>query len=454
MIFPPKIKLERIRLDIKKFRGVLNHRKLIHLSDLHISRLGYREKRLVYLVNREEPDVIFITGDLVVNYKNDFSACLQVLKKLKTKQGMYAVFGNSEHTFNPVDNLHDFEIALNSIPVTLLNNKNMELKFDGKTLFLVGVDDPFFRFDNFEEAVREVPSDGPSILLAHSPDILFPRADAVVVNLLDSPFKKDHYKEWGWMDGTHYSPETGDVYFQDGGPHTLRIQSRQDGVSLDTILLSPYDEIDKMLRARDFDRIDQLLIKKDRPDEYPDLVIIPASQVDRDRIYGKWKRESDASALFKFRLDDLPSQKTWQFQPLINPEDYFEVDFQAKKDIKYHVWIRMKAYKGDPLSDSVYLQFNDSMDDQGGERYRIGHPAYSKERLGDMDLILSGHTHGGQIRIPFRGPLATMTATGDKYIAGLYQVGRSILYVSRGFGCSAVPVRLFCPPEITVFEFN
>lgn len=454
MIFPPKIKRERIRLDIQEFRGVLSHRKFIHLSDLHISRLGYREKRLAHLVNREEPDVILLTGDLVVNYKNDFSACIQTLKRLKAKRGMFAVFGNSEHTFNPVDYLHDFERALKSIPVTLLNNKNIELKFNGRKLFLVGVDDPFFRFDNFEETVKGVPIDVPSILLAHSPDILFPRADALVINLLDSPFKKDHYKEWGWMDRTHYSPEMGDVYFQDDGTHAIRVQSRQDGVSLDTILLNPYDEIDNMLWAKDFNRIDQFLVTEDRLAQYPDLVVISASKVDRNRIYGKWKREPDPSALFNFHLDDLPSQKMWKFQPLINPKDYFEVGFQAKKDIKYHVWMRMKAYKGDPLNDSVYLQFNDSVDEYGRERYRIGQPAYSKERLSDMDLILCGHTHGGQIRIPFHGPLATMTATGDKYISGLYHVGKSILYVSRGIGCSAVPIRLFCPPEITVFEFK
>ncbi len=454
MILFPRIKVERIRLDIQRLREVASPLKFIHLSDLHIFRFGFREKRLVHLVNREEPDLILITGDLVVNYKNDFSACIQTLKRLKAKRGMFAVFGNSEHTLSPVSRLRDFEQALKSIPVALLNNESVELKLDGRSLYLVGVDDPFFRFDNFDQAVQGVPESVPSILLAHSPDILYSRSDALVINLLDSPLKKDRYRGWGWMDRSLYSPETGNVYFQDEGTHTARIQSRQDGVCVDTLLLNPYQEIDTILWAKEYERIDHLLRIKANLDQYPDLVIITASQVNQHRIFGKWKKESDPSALFGFRLDDFPAQKTWNFQPLITPQDYFEVDFQAKKGVKYHLWMRMKAYKGNPLHDSVYVQFSDVVDERGKERYRIGQPAFAKERMSDMDLILTGHTHGGQIRIPFHGPLTTMSTTGDKYVSGMYSAGKSTLYVSRGIGCSALPVRLFCPPEITVFEFQ
>ena len=72
----------------------------------------------------------------------------------------------------------------------------------------------------------------------------------------------------------------------------------------------------------------------------------------------------------------------------------------------------------------------------------------------DMDLILSGHTHGGQVRIPLLGPLTTMTSIGKKFVSGMYREGGSLVYVSRGFGTSAFPIRLFCRPEITVFNFE
>jgi len=68
------------------------------------------------------------------------------------------------------------------------------------------------------------------------------------------------------------------------------------------------------------------------------------------------------------------------------------------------------------------------------------------------ELILSGHSHGGQIRIPFLGPLLT-PPLGQKYVQGHFTLPRGPrsvqLYVNRGLGTIAVPMRLCCPPEIT-----
>ena len=186
MIFFNKIKIEKIRLTIPKFSKIFNDLKFIHISDLHISKFSHREKKLIYLVNREQPDVILITGDLLVNYKNDFSACIRTLHKLKAKYGVFAVLGNADHTFNQIQHFNYFINALTDINVTLLNNQNVTLKLNGENLHLVGVDDPYFHFDNFDEAITGVPVGAPTILLVHSPDILFPRSDALVINLLDS----------------------------------------------------------------------------------------------------------------------------------------------------------------------------------------------------------------------------------------------------------------------------
>ncbi len=68
----------------------------------------------------------------------------------------------------------------------------------------------------------------------------------------------------------------------------------------------------------------------------------------------------------------------------------------------------------------------------------------------EIDLILAGHTHGGQV-IPFKlGDFRLTFATFvSKYIAGLYSIGKSNMYVSRGLGTVGLPIRLNCPPEIT-----
>ena len=67
-----------------------------------------------------------------------------------------------------------------------------------------------------------------------------------------------------------------------------------------------------------------------------------------------------------------------------------------------------------------------------------------------FDLILSGHTHGGQIVFAkFAGVNLSIAATVNKYIDGLYRSGDSQMYVSRGIGTVGLPIRLNCPPEIT-----
>ena len=66
-----------------------------------------------------------------------------------------------------------------------------------------------------------------------------------------------------------------------------------------------------------------------------------------------------------------------------------------------------------------------------------------------VDLMLSGHTHGGQVRLPFL-PLFHLPEYGRKYIEGLFRLGPTQLYVNRGIGAVGVPFRFRCPPEITV----
>lgn len=67
-----------------------------------------------------------------------------------------------------------------------------------------------------------------------------------------------------------------------------------------------------------------------------------------------------------------------------------------------------------------------------------------------IDLILSGHTHGGQVVYPLIGPVAIPKAFGKKYPAGMYDLKDSKLYVNRGIGVVTVPYRVNCPPEITL----
>jgi predicted MPP superfamily phosphohydrolase len=72
-----------------------------------------------------------------------------------------------------------------------------------------------------------------------------------------------------------------------------------------------------------------------------------------------------------------------------------------------------------------------------------------------IDLCLTGHTHGGQVRLPFYGAVITRSKLGKKYEAGLYRDGETEMYVNRGIGMEgglSPRLRFLCSPEITVID--
>jgi predicted MPP superfamily phosphohydrolase len=67
-------------------------------------------------------------------------------------------------------------------------------------------------------------------------------------------------------------------------------------------------------------------------------------------------------------------------------------------------------------------------------------------------LILAGHTHGGQVRLPFFTPV--LPRGSGRFVAGWYRDTPAPLYVSRGIGTVLIPARLFCPPELPIFTLR
>ena len=72
---------------------------------------------------------------------------------------------------------------------------------------------------------------------------------------------------------------------------------------------------------------------------------------------------------------------------------------------------------------------------------------------GRLDLQLSGHSHGGQVRMPFWGPVF-LPPHSQRYSAGLYEVGGMLQYTNRGLGFVDARLRFLCRPEITVLNLR
>lgn len=102
-----------------------------------------------------------------------------------------------------------------------------------------------------------------------------------------------------------------------------------------------------------------------------------------------------------------------------------------------------------------------TLNGNGPERFRIllyHTPDLAPEAAeAGIDLQLSGHTHGGQVRLPFYGALYAGSLYGKAFEAGRRQVGNLTLYVSRGIGLEgggAPRVRFNCPPEVVLWEIG
>jgi predicted MPP superfamily phosphohydrolase len=72
----------------------------------------------------------------------------------------------------------------------------------------------------------------------------------------------------------------------------------------------------------------------------------------------------------------------------------------------------------------------------------------------DIQLQLSGHTHGGQCRVPIFGYAPAKVAFGRKYVYGAFSRGDSRLFVTRGIGTTSLRVRFACPPEVAVLTLR
>lgn len=81
-------------------------------------------------------------------------------------------------------------------------------------------------------------------------------------------------------------------------------------------------------------------------------------------------------------------------------------------------------------------------------------PEMWREAAPDYDLMLSGHTHGGQICLPGGVPLVRNGRCPARLLSGAWRVDKMQGYTSRGTGCCGVPMRFFCPPEITLHELR
>ena len=163
---------------------------------------------------------------------------------------------------------------------------------------------------------------------------------------------------WGWSDngwGTLGLP----VSFASGATHVVRVQQREDGVSIDQIVLSADDYLTQSPGARKNDTT-ILPASSSAAPSTPDIVLW-SNHVAAGDVHGRWQQTTDATASGGTALWN-PDQGEARIKPaLASPANYWEATFDADKATAYHLWVRMRAQRNSFGNDSVHVQFNDSV---------------------------------------------------------------------------------------------
>lgn len=454
-IEPNMIFVTTISIDSDNLSHVLGDKKVVHISDLHIASIGYRERKLIKMLNEIRPDILFITGDLLIEGK-DYRACIEVLKRInRPRYGIWVTLGNTDRQEDDEQNkrIERFILEMGELGISVLENegKLLELTASGDHLYILGVEGAHLSRSKLKWLFRDIPSGSPVMIISHYPDIFAEQSDALVVNLEET--EDAGVSGWGWQDNSFTDHDSGIIRFEKDGIHTLRVQRREDGVSIEQICLvaEPNNDYNK-IQSRTFNRNRADMYDAVNPFSH-DMIIIKAKDILRSRMFGSWKKVQDPTADFNPVISDMPDSEVKYNTPSIEPKDYFETEFYAKGRVNYHVWVRMKAQEDLYSNDSIYVQFSDSIGELGNPVYRTGEFAM-KNKFENVDLILAGHTHGGQMRIPFIGIPDIVPFHDVVYDKGLFEGQGTRMYVNRGIGTSIVPARFFCPPEITVLQFT
>ena len=191
-----KFKLYEVSVTHKDLPENFEGLKIVHISDLHVGSFEYRYRILekaVRIINNQNPDIIFFTGDLVNNYAWELNGWDEVFKKLSAKKAKYAILGNHDYGDYSIwasheakaENFQAIKDFYGKVDFKLLLNESVILSENGENIAILGVENwglpPFRQDGDLEKALKEVQDIPFKILLSHDPS----HFDEEVVGLTD-----------------------------------------------------------------------------------------------------------------------------------------------------------------------------------------------------------------------------------------------------------------------------
>ena len=151
--------------------------RIAQVSDLHNAEFGDGNQRLLDMLREAEPDMIAITGDLIDSRKTNIAVALAFAEEAVRIAPCYYVSGNHEAR---VPEYRELKAGLEAAGVTVLDDARVEIEISGKSITIIGVNDPSFLADYLtsdaavmDRKLSELSSEDASftILLSHRPEL-------------------------------------------------------------------------------------------------------------------------------------------------------------------------------------------------------------------------------------------------------------------------------------------
>jgi hypothetical protein len=180
LIEPNRIEIKHIEIKDSAFNYTLKGKTAVHLSDLHITKIGKKEKEILRILDALKPDFLFLTGDYV-KFKGDYGGALGFLSKLDAPMGVWAVMGDYDYSSSRKSCLFCHEkgtgVLTGQHKIKFLRNKTEPLSLSNGTIYIGGIEYKAGENDIFVNTYCRGEK-APALILCHNP-LLF---DAIEEN--------------------------------------------------------------------------------------------------------------------------------------------------------------------------------------------------------------------------------------------------------------------------------
>ncbi|SRR5579871_625554 len=197
-------------------------------------------------------------------------------------------------------------------------------------------------------------------------------------------------------------------------------------------------------------------VMKEMAEQKPDLIVFAGDAMNSSWVLGRFKQflieASQIAPVFTVK-GNQDEGIAWDPKDIYRGTNARELTGQVETlDVRGNkIWIRgmanLQRYMSLPENPPPGNEFSIFVHHTPDEIFEVARDRY--------DLYLCGHTHGGQVALPFYGALITFSKFDKEYEAGLYRVGPTTMYVNRGIGLAKWPqpeVRFLARPELTVID--